>query len=416
MPKAKHPLICGVVLAAPLVFAPCNGAQAFSLYTIEPGPVDAPQSFVSLEVTRDETTLSGNWTGQAADPLQLLPIPIPGYDPVYAENGTYTVKLEEKSTTSTSQLSGGLIATKTSDNLAFGFSGINLSQPDNLAGELSIFDSIGAVEVAGSSAAQQQLDYPSKLPIFFGGFSPFESNLRDAINGNLGEVFNYGFFYDLPLNGQAPVGNYDATPGSNSISINLNGKNVGLGPTSISTNIDGTKTALSFFELDDLQKEYLIGGTLEFTDFAANGLAPYGISLQTLANPATVSSDWIGAYVAGKDEDIIVLRFDYQYSLTSTINEFFDSQQCLETDFGEACKDGISNIYEQWDISSPTGTITTNFRFTGQIAAYGVGTYCDNFDCSEVAPVPLPAALPLLMSALGMFGFFGWRRKRMAAA
>jgi len=27
-----------------------------------------------------------------------------------------------------------------------------------------------------------------------------------------------------------------------------------------------------------------------------------------------------------------------------------------------------------------------------------------------------PAALPLLMSALGVFGFFGWRRKRLAAA
>jgi hypothetical protein len=32
------------------------------------------------------------------------------------------------------------------------------------------------------------------------------------------------------------------------------------------------------------------------------------------------------------------------------------------------------------------------------------------------SPVPLPAALPLLLSALGFFGFFGWRRKRIAAA
>jgi len=34
----------------------------------------------------------------------------------------------------------------------------------------------------------------------------------------------------------------------------------------------------------------------------------------------------------------------------------------------------------------------------------------------NVSAVPIPAALPLLMSALGMFGFFGWRRKRKIAA
>lgn len=33
-----------------------------------------------------------------------------------------------------------------------------------------------------------------------------------------------------------------------------------------------------------------------------------------------------------------------------------------------------------------------------------------------VNAVPIPAALPLLASALGLMGFFGWRRKRQAAA
>ena len=35
---------------------------------------------------------------------------------------------------------------------------------------------------------------------------------------------------------------------------------------------------------------------------------------------------------------------------------------------------------------------------------------------ATVSPVPLPAALPLLASALGFFGFMGWRRKRIAGA
>jgi len=34
----------------------------------------------------------------------------------------------------------------------------------------------------------------------------------------------------------------------------------------------------------------------------------------------------------------------------------------------------------------------------------------------QVAPVPLPAGAWLLLSALGGLGFFGWRRKRLAAA
>lgn len=34
---------------------------------------------------------------------------------------------------------------------------------------------------------------------------------------------------------------------------------------------------------------------------------------------------------------------------------------------------------------------------------------------AEPAAVPIPAALPLLMSALGFFGFMGWRRKRIAS-
>ena len=34
----------------------------------------------------------------------------------------------------------------------------------------------------------------------------------------------------------------------------------------------------------------------------------------------------------------------------------------------------------------------------------------------EVTPVPLPAALPLFSTGLGILGFLGWRRRRQAQA
>lgn len=39
-----------------------------------------------------------------------------------------------------------------------------------------------------------------------------------------------------------------------------------------------------------------------------------------------------------------------------------------------------------------------------------------SFESTAIAATPIPAALPLFASALGLFGFLGWRRKATAAA
>ena len=75
-------------------------------------------------------------------------------------------------------------------------------------------------------------------------------------------------------------------------------------------------------------------------------------------------------------------------------------------------RDNLSGTF----IATLIGTIPTfgTYRMIANITADGGNNITIN--SATVSAVPLPAALPLLMSALGVFGFFGWRRKRMAAA
>jgi hypothetical protein len=66
--------------------------------------------------------------------------------------------------------------------------------------------------------------------------------------------------------------------------------------------------------------------------------------------------------------------------------------------------------------SCPAGSCTFggNFAIPGSPGHDLVGTL--NFGSFTVTTTPIPAALPLLVSALGGLGFVGWRRKQSAAA
>lgn len=83
---------------------------------------------------------------------------------------------------------------------------------------------------------------------------------------------------------------------------------------------------------------------------------------------------------------------------------------------GLSCISDISTLLLQ-DDNNGTQSIFGSFQY---IIASGItGGFNDDFRISSltaVAPVPLPAALPLLAGALGFLGLLGWRRKSAASA
>ena len=71
----------------------------------------------------------------------------------------------------------------------------------------------------------------------------------------------------------------------------------------------------------------------------------------------------------------------------------------------------------------PNSTIFTLFG-NSPTSVFGIGAFRSNDEWKlksikvdyEVAPVPLPAALPLFVGALSLLGFLGWRRRQSSTA
>jgi hypothetical protein len=85
----------------------------------------------------------------------------------------------------------------------------------------------------------------------------------------------------------------------------------------------------------------------------------------------------------------------------------------------------VSN-YTGNNVTVPTNVVVELF-FDTTFSAYAALTGNTSFGCcslgtegdfsvTSVSPVPLPAALPLFATGLGVLGVLGWRRKRKAAA
>jgi hypothetical protein len=82
---------------------------------------------------------------------------------------------------------------------------------------------------------------------------------------------------------------------------------------------------------------------------------------------------------------------------------------------GSIYMSAMSSLSFTADVSAGSHTVELLIerRFTN--SSFSPDEYLDDISLN-VAPTPLPAALPLFASGLGALGMFGWRRKRKVQA
>ena len=107
-------------------------------------------------------------------------------------------------------------------------------------------------------------------------------------------------------------------------------------------------------------------------------------------------------------------KWAQQIQVTGTRSDATTVTQSFNLDFVQD-GDGSLNDFQAFSAVGFTDLVSLSF-----IGLPGTGTG-DRFSLDNIelvggaAPVPLPAALPLLLGALGLIGFVGWRRKLVAA-
>lgn len=144
-----------------------------------------------------------------------------------------------------------------------------------------------------------------------------------------------------------------------------------------------------------------------------------GINLTASSNSGDLHRDWRGLGVVGgpgqnslssdaTTNEVLNLRFSQEVSLVSAIvlerRSGFEQFDIL---------DGMNNILGSYTLSGPGSSFQTlsGLDFTGSIFAIrhtsGDGIRLRSL---EITTMPIPASLPLLAAALGLFGFLSRRR------
>ncbi len=141
-----------------------------------------------------------------------------------------------------------------------------------------------------------------------------------------------------------------------------------------------------------------LDGSGDHTFNCAGGTCDWSLSFTVFGQTFTQFDD-MGYNFAAGNPDLIVKNF----------NSF-------EFDYLVAEAGAYTGPYNEIFITDPRILAWGFVAFPLDPGLGSVPLYTGNIGVIYAPPVPLPAALPLFGCALSLLGYFGWRRKRMAAA
>ncbi len=204
-----------------------------------------------------------------------------------------------------------------------------------------------------------------------------------------------------------------ALPASASV-VNINFDNVATGATATSAAPSG----IAFYQAhyaNDLDADGIeILNTEKYRiDVENNALTPVTVENPTLYGYGAAPS---GNNALDAREQPVLMHFDTAQNLdtfsVTLDNSSFGNLSQSALYFLDASKAIISQISFDQTILGLIVNLSTPLTGVQEILLSS-GAFYDNisFSNNSVAPVPLPAAFPLLISALSMLGVFGRRRK-----
>lgn len=197
----------------------------------------------------------------------------------------------------------------------------------------------------------------------------------------------------------------------------------------------GSQASAAVISGTGLPSDVITGGAvIDFDSTAAglyNSLTFGNVTISGVGAPFTVGGDYNGEYNTSGGQalynDFDYTPMEFRFDFASTVSAFAFNWGAADTNWLLSAFDGAGNLL---DSVNPTATWFSNagdyFGLSASGIAYatltGLGggdyVFIDNFTSTSagggVSPVPVPAAAPLLLAALGALGLASKRRRKTA--